>query len=306
MQKVNKLPNFFIVGAAKCGTSSLADYVGQHPSVYLPSIKEPFYFVSDIGFSNYDEYMLLFRNSGDVLAMGEASAGYLYDEQAAFTIKSKYPTAKIIIVLRNPVDMAFSLWRYIRITGKEPKSFEEAITDHERVYRKNEQFKKSCAGWWANYLYLERASYFNQVKRYFDIFGRDRVKVYIFERFIKEPEKVCQNIFEFLGVENDFVPDCAKVVNEGGEVRFRFLKCLRNRKYPLLAPLLPGQYKARIRNMLRELNLKRGKKVEISPSIRRTTERFFREDIDRLESLLGYCIPEWCSSKSNVIDKQLH
>lgn len=301
----SKLPNFFIVGAAKCGTSSLADYLRQHPSIYLPSIKEPFYFVSDIGFSNYDDYLLLFRNSGEVFAVGEASTGYLFDEQAAFNIKSKYLTAKIIVVLRNPVDMAFSLWRYIKATDKEPKSFEEAISDHEREYRKSEHFKRSCVGWWANYLYLERALYYNQVKRYLDIFGKESVRVYIFERFIQKPEKICQDIFDFLGVGGDFVPDCTSIVNEGGEARFRFIKWISNRKYPLLSSTLPKYYRVKIQDMLRIFNMKRGKKVEMNTTTRRKVEQFFRDDIEKLESLLGYSIQDWHNCDLDVKEKQI-
>lgn len=86
MRREIKEPNFFIVGAAKSGTSSLAYYLGQHPDVYMSPVKEPCYFLSDFGLDDYNEYISLFRGAGDALAVGEASTGYLADEYAATAI----------------------------------------------------------------------------------------------------------------------------------------------------------------------------------------------------------------------------
>ncbi|MCR4288476.1 MAG: sulfotransferase, partial [Deltaproteobacteria bacterium] len=171
-------PNFFIVGAAKCGTTSLADNLKQHPQIFISPRKEPFYFVKDarIGYKDFNEYMALFKNAGDAIAIGEASTGYLFEESAPYEIKKHFPDAKIIVILRNPVDMAYSHWRHMCVVGNEAKTFEEAISERERKYRKTENFKRKVVDWWATYLYLERALYYNQIKRYFDVFGRDRVR----------------------------------------------------------------------------------------------------------------------------------
>lgn len=98
------------------------------------------------------------------------------------------------------------------------------------------------------------------MKRYLDIFGHDHVKVYIFERFIREPEKICQDTFAFLGVNNSFIPNCKKVVNEGGELRSQFINKLINRKYPLLRSMLPVKFRMDARGLIRDLNTKEGQK----------------------------------------------
>lgn len=283
-------PNFFIVGAAKCGTTSLADNLKQHPQIFMSPHKEPNYFIKDVGYCG--DYLELFRRAKNAIAIGEATVGYLFDEAAPFAIKKRFPEARIVIMLRNPPDMAFSLWRYMHITGDESKSFEIAISEHERNYRKSEEFRHKALVWWANYLYLDRALYYEQVKRYFDVFGRERVKVYIFEDFIKNQEAFYRDIFNFLGVDTDFTSNLTKS-NEGGELRSNLVKKVLLGRYPLLRKLMPLEYRARIRSFILHINIKKAGKKEMCHEIRKRLEVFFKEDIGKLENLLGYKISVW-------------
>lgn len=287
-----KEPNFFIAGAAKSGTSTLAYNLSQHPDIYISPVKEPFYFVCDAGLTDFDEYMSLFQDAGNAKAIGEASTGYLFEETAPLAIHKLFPEAKIIIILRNPVDMAFSYWRFAQVIGNETKSFEEAVSDKEREYRKTEEFKRMAVDWWATYIYLDRALYYRQVKRYMDVFGRDNVRVYIFEHFFKFPEESYKDIFSFLGVDVNFTPDYS-VKNEGGEVRFRLLKKLRERKNPILKRFFPVAVRIKMKDFLLDINMKRGKKVILNPDTRMRLNAFFRNDIKELENLLGCTISEW-------------
>lgn len=290
-------PNFFIVGASRSGTTSLANYLGQHPEVYISPVKEPCYFISDYGLKDHDGYMSLFMKAGNAKAVGEASTGYLYDPEAAPAIHKEFPKSKIIIILRNPVVMAFSLWRYMTVNGSESKSFKEAVTDEERAYRKTEQFKNSCAGWswWANYLYIERALYFNQVKRYINIFGREQVGIYLFENFMRSPVKLCQDIFNFLGVGTAFIPEI-EVLNESGELRFPMIKKLIGLIYPIANPLIPLRARIKLNQLfIQPMMTKTGGEASIDPAMRKALEAIFRDDIARLESLLGHEIREWQS-----------
>jgi hypothetical protein len=202
-----------------------------------------------------------------------------------------FPDSKIIIILRNPIEMAHSFWRHMRIHAGESKSFEEAITEKERKYRKSENFKNSCTSHWTNYLYCERALYLEQVKRYIDVFGRDRVRVYFFERFVKAPERTCQDIFSFLGVNANFKPKC-RIMNEGGELRFQLLRKITNRRYPLLRKVLSPTTRYKVREFITGLN-RRKRKKKIDMGTRRVLEDLFREDNKKLESLLGCSISEW-------------
>ncbi len=296
-KKAVKGPNFFIVGAAKSGTTSLADNLRQHPQVFMSPLKEPAYFVKDEGNNDFDEYVSLFKDAGDAIAIGEATTGYLFDEDAPYAIKEHFPDAKIIIILRNPVDMAYSYWRYTRgIGGNESKSFEQAISANEIKYRNTEEFRRKAINWWGSYLYLERASYYGQVKRYLDVFGRDRVMVYIFEEFIKSHEVSYKDIFTFLGVDTDFTPDF-RVSNEGVELRSEFIKKLLLFNHPflkrLLKRLMPVEHWGKIKAFLSKINIKKGVRREMKPETRKRLEAFFREDIRMLEGLLGREIQAW-------------
>ena len=115
--RIENLPNFFIVGAAKSGTTSLAEYLKQHPEIFMSEFKEPHYFLPEGAMaSNYygtwDNYMSLFKDVRNEKAIGEASTGYLYYPESARMIINRIPDAKIIISLRNPVEMAFSLYQH--------------------------------------------------------------------------------------------------------------------------------------------------------------------------------------------------
>jgi hypothetical protein len=292
-----KEPNFFIVGAAKCGTTSLFNYMRQHPDLYFPLIKEPAHFVRDDSsydrYADFDRYRSLFKKAGNAKAIGEASTGYLFYEKAAGLIHDKFPSAKIIIVLRNPVDMAFSYWRYNQAVGEESSAFEYVISDEGIKYRRSKEFKDKCSQWWGSYAYMDRGFYFEQVKRYFDVFGRDNVRVYIFERFIKDPKVVCSDIFEFLGIDSDFIPDYGKAHNEAGGIRSKLFKKMIYAKYPLLRAVLPTAIKVKIRAMLLFLNSVKEEKKEMPVSARQRLERFFSLDIKKLEGLLGEEIEEW-------------
>lgn len=297
-KKAIKEPNFFIVGAAKCGTTSLANNLRQHPQIFMSPRKEPFYFVKDAGYRDFDEYMALFKNAGDAKAIGEASTGYLFDEDAPSAIKKQFPDAKIIIMLRNPADMAFSHWRHMRIVGNETKSFEEATSDNERRYRTTDDFKCRVVDWWATYLYLERALYYHQVKRWLDVFGEDNVRVYIFEEFTKNQEKFYKDIFKFLGVDVNFTPNFTWS-NEGGELRsgvlknmFLFTKTAKDR-FPHIRKLLPVPLRAKIQRFLLDINVKKGGKIEMHSETRRKLEAFFMDDVHNLEKLLGRGISAW-------------
>jgi hypothetical protein len=288
------MPNFFIVGAARSGTTALANYIGQHPDIYVSPVKEPCYFLPDYGVDNYGEYLTFFSKAGSAMAIGEASTGYLFDLHAARGILGRFPDAKIIIILRNPVDMALSLWQFMTVNGSESKSFKNAISPEERRYRKTDQFKKECASWswWANYIYIERALYFNQVKMYIDAFGRDQVRIYIFENFIRSPVKTCQDLFNFLKVDSSFVPKC-RILNEGGELRFLIIKKLIDRFYPSLRPLLPIGIRTKLAALVQSIITNKKKKSSIHPDTRKALEDMVRNDIAMLESELGYQIDEW-------------
>jgi len=283
-------PNFFIVGAAKSGTSALANFISQHPEVFMSPVKEPYFFVGNPEISS-KEYLKLFNKASGFLVIGEASTGYLYDKDSPELIRSTCRDAKIIIILRNPIDMAFSLWRYMTNNGNENESFIDSICMQDE--RHSELFINKCAGRFENYLYLERAKYYQQVRRYYDCFGYDNVKVLIYERVFLNVEEACRDIFRFLDIQDSFIP-MIKFVNKGGGVRYNWLKKMRNRKYPFLRYSLPISLRKKIREVVRDINVDR-KKVgaELRIEERKMLCSLLKEDVEKLKVLLSDNLTEW-------------
>jgi hypothetical protein len=216
------MPNFLVVGAAKSGTTSLYSYLNQHPDIFMPKWKELSFFIGDAfgpihKVKKLEYYRKVFAKVQNQSAIGEASTSYLYDFTAPKRIKDVLGTIKILIVLRNPVEMAYSLYHHqVRKEGETLKTFEDAL--EEEKYRYNDVgFKKKCYGWHANYYYFYRGLYFEQVKRYLDAFGKDNVMIFLFEELTEEPVRIVQKAFRFLGVSDTFVP-VIKVHNPAGGI----------------------------------------------------------------------------------------
>ena len=210
------LPNFLIVGAAKAGTTSLYKYLDQHPQVYMSPRKEPRYFAPEYYTTYYrnaignhhretgmsiGEYAALFDGVTDEIAVGEASTEYLFFEKSAARIKAAIPDAKIIIILRNPVERAFSAYCYHLRDGRETLSFEEAL-EKESLRAKNK--------WQVGWFYRRGGLYYQQVKRYYHLFSRDQIKLILWKNLNENPQQVCTDIFKFLEVDCEFVPDLSR------------------------------------------------------------------------------------------------
>ena len=207
-------PNLFIIGAARCGTTSLYHYLDQHEEIYMSPVKEPGYFcktdVSNGGSSENDKpkyvyewqkYLELFdkAHSGHK-AVGEASADYLYCEGAARKIKDKITNPKFIAILRNPVDRAYSHYKLFRNkNATQFSSFEEAI-------QKNPE-------------YIERGMYYEQISRYYEEFPRSSLKVILFGEFTKKTDKKMEEIFNFLEVKTDVKIDTDKNITSMGSLK---------------------------------------------------------------------------------------
>ena len=216
------IPNFLIVGAAKSGTTSLYHYLRQHPDIFMPEWKELSLFIGDsfgplhrVKRPRY--YQKVFSKVQNQTAVGEASTAYLFDEEAPKIIKEQLGTIRIIIILRDPVAMSYSLYNHqLRREGETVEDFEEALA-RENDRRRDPEFKKKCYGWHANYYYYQRGLYYKQVKRYLNTFGREHVLIILFEELANEPLGVLKKTFQFLEVDDMFVPQI-KVHNLGGGI----------------------------------------------------------------------------------------
>lgn len=290
------MPNFLIVGAAKAGTTSLYEYLRQHPQIFMPEWKELSYFIGDpfgplhkIKKARY--YSKVFAEAHGHKAVGEASTSYLFDEAAANIIRGKLGLIKIIIILRDPVAMSYSLYNHqVRKEGETCATFESALEAEEKR-RQSLKFKQRCYGWHANYYYYHRGLYCEQVKRYLDTFGQDRVKIILFDELAEATLKAVREVYMFLGVDDSFIPDI-KVHNPAGGIisipRFWENTGLLLKTYQFL--FSKNVFK-KIPHLIR--NMGRKPPRPINPATAHDLRQKFHSDICRLEQLIGKDLTAW-------------
>ena len=233
-------PNLFIVGQPKSGTTALHQFLGQHPEIYMSSIKEPHFFCSDFhlesdraygkkrffDFRSESAYLQLFNKAGQAKVIGESSTNYLYSQVAAEKIYNFNPDAKIIIILREPAKFIYSLHsHYVKFTEENEPDFLTALALESD--RKQEEVSSPRVTTPSYLYYSQRVQYYQQVKRYYDRFKRGQIKVVVFEDFKSDNERIYQQILEFLEVDPNFTPEYG-TVNANKEVKFKAVNELVN------------------------------------------------------------------------------
>ncbi|MBN1673868.1 MAG: sulfotransferase [Kiritimatiellae bacterium] len=298
------LPNFLLVGAPKSGSTSLYEHLASHPDVYMCPIKEPCFFndgMPEIA-RTVSEYEALFAGRRNERAVGEASTSYLADPAAAERIKKCLPEAKIVALLRNPADRAYSTWTNMFYTlGFEKLSFEEALREEENRIRTLD-LPADIPFYYGHFFYFQIGLYARHLKRYLDLFGRARVSVHIFEEFVKAPAATCRALFSFLDVDDSFLPDFQKhnpaAVSRSSGLHRRLL-----RPSPVLMKAynrLPMWVKLPVYKAFRALywaNLKPQPRPPVDAGIRAELLERYRSDIAELEELLGRDLSVWRAPK---------
>ena len=187
----DRRPDFYIVGAPKSGTTAMYSYLGQHPAVFLPEVKEYRYFGADLDIRDrpapdLDAYLSLFVPASPAQRVGSAYVWYLYSKTAASEIRQFSRSARIIVMLRRPADMLYSLHSEHLSNGNEDiKDFDDALAAEEdrRAGRRIPAHAHLPQG----LLYSEVPRYAEQLERYFGQFGREHVHVVIFDDFARDP-----------------------------------------------------------------------------------------------------------------------
>jgi hypothetical protein len=205
------MPNFLVVGVPKAGTSSIYHYLNQHPQVYMSPFKEPHFFSfegeckPDWGITDLESYHSLFNGTENEVAFGEASTWYLYSQTAAERIKHHIPNVKIIMMLRNPIDRAYSSFLFNIQCGWESISdFEEALHLESSRISNNESW---------DFHYLNAGLYYDQIQRYYNLFPKNQINIFLYEDFKCDSLKVINDIFNFLGVDHSFIPNISQIHN---------------------------------------------------------------------------------------------
>lgn len=223
-----KKPNFLVLGAPKCGTTSLQYYFEQHPDVFVPFIKEANYFAFDIPLNkrrakNEQEFWAMFEEVKNESAIGEVSIWYMYSQIASQKIKETLgDDVKLIAMVRNPIQATYSMYNQWTFVGEEDiENFEDALdADAERK-------AKSKEGVWKGsefFMYADIYKYTEQLKRYYEIFDKDQIKVVLYDDFRKDTEGAFRDMLRFLEVKQPDYPLNFEVVNAHKKVKNRGIR----------------------------------------------------------------------------------
>lgn len=317
-----RLPNFIIIGAARSGTTALYYHLMQHPKIFLSPVKETNFFalntdadldVRKMGFSlpgdqawvqqwlgrarqsghlfpDLEAYAALFNKATDQSAIGEASPSYLYSPIAPNRIRNTIPAARLIAILRHPVDRAYS--QFVKHTRKGPDALVDGFV---RTLDAEEQSVKSQQG--GGLHHLREGLYYTQLRRYYAAFDRDQLHICLYDDLCAHPVRVLQTIFGFLQVDPTFTPDMSPRINASGVPRSKILYRLLNgqsRAKFIAKQFLPEALVltlARWQNILKNRNLNR---VGLPAPVRRDlTHRYYRSDILKLQDLIQRDLSMW-------------
>jgi sulfotransferase family protein len=300
------MPNFLVIGAAKAGTNALYHYLRQHPQVYMSPWKEPKFFAfeseADLGFRAANgreapvnetvvldraEYEELFDAARGEQALGEASTHYLYEPKAPVRIKELVPDMKLIAVLRNPVDRAFSSYQHLVRDDLEPLDFGPAL-DAEPG-RITENFALL-------YRYVDAGRYTEQLERYESLFPEEQLLVLLHDDLRTDPEGTCRQIFGFLGVDDSFVPKRAEDYNASGVPRHRYMHRLLNPSTATkrrLWSLTPSRIREPLLDLQTRMVNRNLQRQKIPPEEQGRLREVFRDEIGRLEQRLDRDLAHW-------------
>jgi hypothetical protein len=282
-------------------------YLSRHPEIYFSDRKEMHLFGTDLRFGsqfyrrNLDDYLAEYASRNGELRAGEASVWYLFSKTAAAEIKRFNPDASIVIMLREPAEMLYSLYHMFRYDRNEHLPTFESALESEAARSAGELITRQT--YFAQGLvYREVARYAEQVQRYFEIFGRDRVHVIIYDDFAANTLGTYCETLEFLGVDSLRVETEFDVINGNRVVKSSVLNGLVNDALVRMAsvairPLLPDGWFIKLRGIREKLmraNLKFERRQPMNPETKSRLNREFHPEIERLSELLHRDLSHWC------------
>lgn len=294
-------PNFFIVGAPKSGTTSMYAYLRRHLEIYMSPLKEPFYFGDDLLRHNMQrrtksEYLALFQDAKDEKWLGEASVVYLVSKSAAGEIAAFSPGARILIMLRNPVDMMYSMHGHTLFTGAEvEKDFRKALVLEEA--RKSGRCIPPKVVIVNALFYRELARYSEQVERYFRTFGRENVHITLFDDFKENVARSFEKVLQFLEVDLTIQPENFAVHNVSRRRRNQRLRqaLAHPRVVSGIRVLLPSvAHRERIKRSFSTLFVKEEPRPELDPELKSELQKEYFPEVEQLSALLGCDLTHWC------------
>jgi hypothetical protein len=300
LRTADRRPDLFIVGAPKCGTTALFNYLGDHPDIYMSTLKEPQYFAEDIfgpqrNVTNLDEYLRCFGAARNQRCLGEGSTCYLASPSAAQKIQAFSPHARIIIMLRDPLEVMHAEHNQRVLNDMEQiLDFARALESRDARVWGSGPFQGQAV---IRPSYREITQFATQTKRYFEVFGRDKVLVIIYEDFKANPAEVYAGALRFLDLpahpRSDF-----PVANESRRVRStalrRFVRYSPSGVRRIARLLLPPNARRAIYERLHKVAIVPAPRPRLDPELRRRLQRECAPEIHRLSALLHRDLSAWC------------
>lgn len=301
-----KPPTFLVLGAAKCGTTTLCHALGRHPEVFVSDPKEPVFFEREYerGLEYYRSRY--FRDWSGEKAAGEGRVYHLYLPFVARRIRETAPEARLVAILRDPVERTHSHWWHRRTRGNERRSFGAMVEEELARLDADETFplRESAELWRENFFpeapihadlrqvpIVELGHYAEQLRRYFDLFPARQLRVLFFEEFIREQERQVRKLWEFLGVDpGAAVPGPGAKNPAEGEIKSALAFRLEKLSWSLgLIRWIPKP----VRTAVRRLLSRSAERPAMSGRVRRRLEDHFEEPNRDLARLLGRELPGW-------------
>jgi hypothetical protein len=295
-------PNFFLVGAPKSGTTALARYLGEHPQVFVSTPKETFYFCDDFrglpAPATEADYLELFSSvDRNALAIGEATTVYMYSESAPKRIHAFNPDARILVMLRCPIDLAVSYHaEHLYGLSEDEPDFERAWRLYESRLRGENLPPQVIEPKLIRY--RDVAMLGSQLRRLLSIFDRDQVHVVLFDDFVEDTAAEYEAVLRLLGVPSDGRRDFP-VVNERKENRYSALAQVLQRPPRFVSRSLTrakraiGLERVGILDFARRFNAAPMEKIHVSGALREEMREAFRDDVALLGSLVGRDLSHW-------------
>lgn len=295
------IPNFVLAGAAKSGTTSLVHYLRQHPDVFVSRHKEPHYFLfkddppafrgpgDDSANGTYvtdeSDYSKCFDSVRNESAVGEASVFYLYQPRSIHNALEHNPDMRIVLILRDPVDRAYSAYSHLVRDGRETLDFASAL-DAEPA--------RACDNWEYCWHYEAVSRYATQLAEVKALVPPSQLCVVLYEDLRRSPDAVVREIYRFLGVDESFSPNTSLRLNASGQPRSQVINRLihagEHRWKTPLQRVIPHRLGVWAKETLRNANLRESRVPQVD---RRRLAARLAKDVVHLEGLLGRPLDDW-------------
>lgn len=294
----NLLPNFLGLGAAKAATVSARRYLQQHPDVFVAAGEprffsfegqdlDPEHVVHQATITDRESYHRLFDEHAGEKAIGEVSPSYLFNPRAPENIKKHIPDAKMFAILRDPSERAYS--HFVHMAQNDF----EVTTDFAEALREP---VVQVGKWKRDRMYLPFGFYHEQLSRYFELFPPEQIKIFLYEEVIRDNKAMMRELYRFVGVDDTFEPDTSLRYNPSGIPKSRFIEQFTSKPHPVktfVRAFLPGPARRALHRTKMKIQRKNLEKGKLSPEMRQHLIGIYREDILKLQDLIGRDLSTW-------------